>query len=86
MKEFDFTHPNFRRHRPVVQEWIKEHHDKPTTEDEFVEFRRKNRPRKPQGINSRKWHRKQGADKWRREYRHLKNEYGFFVGQQEDKK
>ena len=36
MKEFDFTHPDFLRHQENVRNWLKKHHHKPVTENEYI--------------------------------------------------
>lgn len=79
-REFDFNHPDFKKHRMVTQLWLKAYYNKPVTEAEYVEFRRKTRPRKPKDMSSKKWHRKQCPYKYKRHYEYLKRTYGFFGG------
>lgn len=83
-QKLDFEHPRFKKHRRVTQEWLKTHYNKPTTEEEYVEFRRLTKPRKPKNIDSRTWHRKHTPSKWRADYSYLKNTFGLFGENDED--
>lgn len=81
-RNFDFNHPDFKKHRMVTQLWLKAYYDKPVTEAEYVEFRRKTKPRKPKNVSSKKWHRKQCPYHWRQHYHYLRKTFGFFGGEE----
>lgn len=80
MKEFDFEHPDFKLHLPDNQEWLKANHNKPITEQQFVEWWVK-RPRVDISGNSiRKASHKRSPSYARHKYRYLVKNYGLFQG------
>lgn len=67
MREFDWNSPEFLRHRPEVQGFIRTHHKTKMKEDEYIAgVKALNLP------NS-------SPSKLKKNYRNLKAEFGFFV-------
>jgi len=74
MKHFDWTESE-RRHRPEHVAWLKAHHDKPTSEAEFIAAYRRLRGEDARPHKARRY----ATTKLRQQYRHLRDTFGFFV-------
>lgn len=82
MKAFDFEHPDFFKHPPDSQEWLKQNYDKPITQDEFVAWWT-TRPRvHPDGNKILHASHKRGPAYARHKYQYLVKQYGLFKGGQ----
>lgn len=75
MKEFDFTHPDFLRHQENVRNWLKKHHHKPVTENEYIIAMKELR----NDISGKRAHRNRCPSNLRHHYRMLNQKFDFFI-------
>lgn len=75
MKEFDFTHPDFLRHQENVRNWLKKHHHKPVTENEYIIAMKELR----NDISGKRARRNRCPSNLKHHYRMLNQKFDFFI-------
>jgi hypothetical protein len=64
-----------KKYRPEHVAWMRENHNKPITEEEFVAYRKSLRASDTRGSKAKRY----STARLRGQYRRLKEKYGFFV-------